>query len=262
MAETDRPHLEVVTSDEKPSLGAEPSKERPAGKPASKAPKWEQNARAQIKAAIKRFSKPLSEMVERDANEGDTKLLITDFLCDGLGYDKYSDLTTEYQVRGEFADYGLRIDKDLVAFIEVKRPTTKLATKHLRQVEMYAVNEGVSWVILTNGVQWRAYRISGGLPVHVDLALEVDLLGEGTLAQKADTLFYLSRPSLKRNQIEELWKAKRATSPQSLAETLVSEPVATAIRKELRRKTGHKVEEEEVVSLLRDTVIRPECFKT
>ena len=31
-------------------------------------------------------------------------MLITDFLCDGLGYDKYVDLTTEYQVKGEFAD--------------------------------------------------------------------------------------------------------------------------------------------------------------
>jgi hypothetical protein len=58
--------------------------------------------------------------VARDANEGDTRLLVTDFLCDGLGFDKYADLTTEYQVKGEFADYGLRIDRELVAFIEVK----------------------------------------------------------------------------------------------------------------------------------------------
>jgi hypothetical protein len=40
---------------------------------------------------------------------------VTDFLCDGLGYDKYEDLTPEYQVRGEFVDYGIRIDKQLVA---------------------------------------------------------------------------------------------------------------------------------------------------
>jgi hypothetical protein len=40
-------------------------------------------------------------LADRDANEGDTRLLVTDFLCDGLGFDKYSDLTTEYQVKGE-----------------------------------------------------------------------------------------------------------------------------------------------------------------
>jgi hypothetical protein len=84
-------------------------------------PKWETEARNRLKAAIRRFSKPLADLVARDANEGDTRLLVTDFLCDGLGFDKYADLTTEYQVKGEFADYGIRIDRDLVAFIEVKR---------------------------------------------------------------------------------------------------------------------------------------------
>jgi hypothetical protein len=66
-------------------------------------------------------SATVADLVARDANEGDTRLLVTDFLCDGPGFDKYADLTTEYQVKGEFADYGLRIDRGLVAFIEVKR---------------------------------------------------------------------------------------------------------------------------------------------
>ncbi len=118
---------------------------------------------------MRKFAKPLADLVARDANEGDTRLFITDFLCDGLGYDKYEDLTTEYQVKGEFADYGVRIDKQLIAFIEVKRCTTKLGIKHLRQVEMYAVNEGVEWIILTNGVVWQTYHITGGLPVVIDL---------------------------------------------------------------------------------------------
>jgi hypothetical protein len=138
---------------------------------ARSAPKWETEARDRLKAAIRRYSKPLADLVARDANEGDTRLLVTDFLCDGLGFDKYADLTTEYQVKGEFADYGVRIDRELVAFIEVKRVATKLSTRHLRQVEMYAVNEGVEWIILTNGSVWQVYHITGGLPVAIDLAL-------------------------------------------------------------------------------------------
>src|SRR5215212_3025859 len=140
------------------------------------APKWETEARDRLKAAIRRYSKPLADLVARDANEGDTRLLVTDFLCDGLGYDKYADLTTEYQVKGEFADYGVRIDKQLVAFIEVKRVATKLNVKHLRQVEMYAVNEGIEWVILTNGVEWQVYHLTGGLPIVIDLVATIDLL--------------------------------------------------------------------------------------
>jgi hypothetical protein len=82
-----------------------------------------------------RCSKAVAANATAPANEGDTRLLVTDFLCDALGFDKYADLTTEYQVKGEFADYGVRIDRELMAFIEVKRIATKLAPKHLRQVE-------------------------------------------------------------------------------------------------------------------------------
>jgi hypothetical protein len=162
----------VVEGDASGSVADAARRPKPRG-----APKWETEARDRLKTAIRRFSKPLGDLVARDANEGDARLLVTDFLCDGLGFDKYADLTTEYQVKGEFADFGVRIDRDLVAFIEVKRVATKLSTRHLRQVEMYAVNEGVEWIILTNGSVWQVYHITGGLPVAIDLAFEVDLLG-------------------------------------------------------------------------------------
>ena len=244
----------VVSEDDTPVLDAARVRKGPS------MPKWQKEARERVRAGIRRFNKPMADLVQRDANEGDTRLLVTDFLEHALGYDKYEELTTEYGVKGEFADYGIRVDKELVAFVEVKRVATKLVAKHLRQVEMYAVNEGVEWMILTNGVEWRAYHLSAGLPVEIDLALDVDLLGDGTPATKADLLYYLSRESFRRKQIDELWKEKRAKSPKSLAATLVSPSVTEAIRRELRRQTGQRIEPEEIVRLLRETVVRPECL--
>lgn len=244
----------ILTNEQEPTLAGSPQK------PVSVLPKWETTARERMRGAIKKFSKPLADLVARDANEGDTRLLVTDMLCDGFGFDKYSELTTEYRVKGEFADYGIRLEKDLIAFLEVKRVNTKLSSKHLRQVETYAVNEGVEWVILTSGVVWQVYHITGGLPIVVDLALDVDLLGEDTITQKANQLYYLTKESLKRRQIDLLWQAKRATSPKSLAKVLCSENVVTAIRKELKRATGQSVTDHDVVRLLNDTVLRPECL--
>lgn len=223
-------------------------------------PKWEMAPRERLRSALRKYSKPLADLVSRDANEGDTRLLVTDFLCDALGFDKYRDLTTEYQVKGEFADYGVRLDKQLVAFIEVKRAATKLSTKHLRQVEMYAVNEGVEWMVLTNGQDWQVYHLSPGMPVEIDLALAVNLLGEETPSQKTEKLFYLTRESLKRRQIDELWKAARATAPKSLAQVLLSDPVLEAVRKEIRRRTGHNPGTEEIASTLRNAVLRADCL--
>jgi len=221
-------------------------------------PKWETEARERLKAAMRKFSRPLADLVSRDANEGDTRLLVTDFLCDGFGFDKYNDLTTEYSVKGEFADYGVRIDQQLVAFIEVKRATTKLGAKHLRQV--YAVNEGVEWMILTNGQHWQVYHLSPGMPVQIDLALDVNILGEEPPAKKLDKLFYLSRDSMKRRQMDELWKAQAATSPKSLVEVITSDPILDAIRRELRKRTGHNADIAEIRAALRASVFRTEAL--
>jgi hypothetical protein len=46
----------------------------------------------------------------------------------------------------------------------------------------------------------------------------------------------LTRESLKKRQIDEVWKARRAISPTSLAQVLTSDPVAEAIRWALWRQ--------------------------
>jgi hypothetical protein len=247
-------------ADETPELRTAKSKATATARPARNIPKWEHDARARMRAAVRRFSKPLNDLLERDANEGDTRLLVTDFLCEGMGFDKFEDLTTEYQVKGEFADYGMRIDKQLIAFIEVKRCTQKLGAKHLRQVQNYAVNEGVEWMILTNGQVWQVYHLTGGLPVIVDLALEVDLLADRSSTQKADALFYLSKEALKRRLLDDLWKAKAATSPKSLSGVLLSGTVLEAVRKEVRRRTGFNGDVTELARVIRDEVVRPDAL--
>lgn len=227
---------------------------------ATGSPQWQSKVKDRLKTQIKRYQKPLAELRARDANEGDTRLFLTDFLCEALGYDKYADMTTEYAVKSDFADYGLRVDKQLVAFFEAKRASTKLSEKHLRQVQMYGVNEGVEWLILSNGIEWQVYHLAFNQPVETTLVLSVDLLSDQTVSQKAEALFYLSRESMKRRQIDDLWKTKLATSPKSLGATILSEPIVEAIRKELRRKTTFRVDPKELRSLLRETVLRPESL--
>lgn len=225
-----------------------------------KLPRWEQTAQNRIRNGIQRMSGALSDMCQRDANEGDTRLFVTDFLCDALGYDKYSDLTTEYVVRGQYADYGIRIDNNLVAFIEVKRVGSNLSKSHLRQVEMYAVNEGVEWVILTNGAIWQVYHIGDTTPIQVDLALQVDLLAKGKRNRKIEDLTYLSREAMVKGRMSELWQATKATAPESLSKIVLSDSVVTSIRQQLRRETGHRITDDELVGLLKSTVLRPEVL--
>lgn len=225
-------------------------------------PKWELDAKDEIKVGLRRFAKPLADLVNRDANEGDTRLLVTDFLCDALGYDKYENLTTEFQVRGEFADYGIRVDKQLVAFVEVKRAAQDLNARHLRQVETYAVKEGLEWLLLTNGRVWQAYHViaGNGQQVATTLVLEVDLLSEDPPSKKVASLFHLHRAALKRSTITELWRQRAATAPAALAKVIQSAPVLDAIRKEVRRRSGFNPEPKDLEAAIRSQVVRPDLL--
>ncbi|MDR1355259.1 MAG: hypothetical protein LBJ43_03190 [Propionibacteriaceae bacterium] len=223
--------------------------------------KWAELARENVHSKLKQFIKPLQDLQARDANEGDTRLVVTDMLCELLGYDKYAEISTEYMVRGEFADYALRIKGQIVAMVEVKRIATILAAKHLRQVEMYGINEGVEWLFLTNGAVWQIYRIIPGLPVSVDMVLSVDLLGKDALGKKADKLLHIHKAQMQRGTLVDLWKAAAATSPEKLVEVLLSETVTATLVKELRRQTGHRASAMELARTIRDSVIRPELVK-
>jgi predicted type IV restriction endonuclease len=191
------------------------------------------------------LNKPTLLLKEKDALEADTRHLVTDILVDALGYDKYENLTAEFAVKGDFADYGIRIDKQLEAFIEVKRISQKLSPSHLRQVESYALKEGVQWAILTNAQVWQAYHVTPvkGQQSEVTLIFEVDILDE-TLKPSAKTelLFLISKEGLSKGRLAEYLSAQNAVSPKTLKPILLSEDVLVAVRKEIKKKTKHNID--------------------
>lgn len=208
-------------------------------------------------AAIVGYRDPLIDLIARDANEGDTRMLVTDVLTEMLGYSKYEHLTTEYMVRGEFADYGIRVDGNIKVFVEVKRVSVALSDRHLRQVEMYSVNEGVEWMVVTNGRVWRLYRLIPGMPVRIDTVFEVDLL-EDDVDLIADAMFHLSLEAMRRDTADELWRAVAATSEEQLAATVISPAVVAAIRAELAASTGYDCPEPALIAHLRNLVGAPQ----
>jgi predicted type IV restriction endonuclease len=211
----------------------------------SSIPKWETNAKSRISVALKKLTKPTHLMKEKDALEADTRHLVTDILVDALGYDKYENLTAEFAVKGDFADYGIRIDKQLQAFIEVKRVSQKLSSSHLRQVESYALKEGVQWAILTNAQVWQAYHVTPvkGQQSEVTLIFEVDILDE-TLkpSAKADLMFLISKEGLSKGRLSDYLSAQNAVSPKTLKPIFLSDDVLAAVKKEIKKKTKHNID--------------------
>ncbi|GAB3449422.1 hypothetical protein GCM10027570_23870 [Streptomonospora sediminis] len=201
-------------------------------------PAWDTDVRTRLTAAVERFAQPLTELLERDANEGDTRLLVTDFLSEALNFDKYGELTTEYRTKGESVDYGITLDDELFAFIEVKPCGTDLGARNMRQAKLHAGAEGVAWVVLTNGRIWQVHHVGDGED-GTGLVVDVDLLAETPVENRVDALFPLSREAVGHGRLEDLRAWRAALEPAPLSEVLRSEPVAAAIRAEIRNRTGH-----------------------
>ena len=237
-----------------PTPDATPTQLKPA---TTGVPKWESNAKSRIQTNLKKTARPTAILKENDAVEADTRHLVTDILVDVLGFDKYENLTAEYSVKGDFADYGIRLEKQLVAFVEVKRISQKLQISHLRQVESYALKEGVEWAILTNAQIWQAYHIKpmSGQQSEVTLVFEVDLLSDDLKpSQKTDLMFLISREGIGRNKIGEYLEARNAVSPKTLIPIFSSDEVLAAIRKEIKKRTKFNVDAKELKAIVKSMV--------
>ena len=117
---------------------------------------------------IKKFHKILEDARSRDINESDTVVIITDMLSEIFGFDKYSEITSEFAIRGTYCDLVTQIDGDLQYLIEVKAVGIELKESFIKQAVDYAANQGIDWVILTNGIRWIIYKIAFTKPIDKD----------------------------------------------------------------------------------------------
>ncbi|MBE2998299.1 hypothetical protein IDM40_06205 [Nocardiopsis sp. HNM0947] len=215
---------------------------------------WERTVRGRVAAALDRFSGPLADLVERDANDGDTRLLVADLFSVGLNFSKYQDLTTEYRTSGDSIDYAVVLDGSLFAPIEVRGVGAELDLRNIQMSRRLAVDEGAEWVVLTNGRVWRLYHLrpdpDGGAPSPV-VVFDVDLLDEEAHDRNVDALFHLTREAVEHGRLDALRKWREASESEALADALTGERVLSALRDELRERTGHPGHPGETEELLR-----------
>lgn len=110
-------------------------------------------------SGLKRFQPILTASKARDDGEADTVMIVTDMLAEVFGYDKYSEVTAEYAIRGTYCDLATKLDGTVQALVEVKAIGLELKDQHVKQAVDYAANQGVDWVVLTNGTHWRIYNV-------------------------------------------------------------------------------------------------------
>lgn len=159
-------------------------------------------AEERIKAGIKTFAKVIEAAKARDVNESDTVTIITDMLSTICGYDKYTEITSEYAIRGTYCDLAIKAGDDKPTFlIEVKAINIPLKEPHLRQAINYAATEGIEWVMLTNGDHWQAHRVIFGKPIKTEVAFDFSFSDTTKLPLLTEFFFLISKEGVSKSAI-------------------------------------------------------------
>jgi hypothetical protein len=212
---------------------------------------------------LKKFQPILTQMRARDVSESDTGKLIVDVLSEVLGYDKYSEVTSEHSIRGTFCDLAITLDGELQTLIEVKAIGIGLADKHVKQAVDYGANQGVEWVVLTNGITWRVYRLVFAKPINAELIVEFDMLALNAKdPASVEQLFLLCKEGWNKSVLGEYFTQKQALSRYYMAATLLTEPVLDVIRRELRRISPDvRIDSDAISKVLASEVIKRDCLE-
>jgi hypothetical protein len=213
-----------------------------------------------ITEGLKRFQPIVESAKNRDVNESDTVVMLTGILSEILGFDKYTDITTELAIRGTYCDLALKIDGKLSILVEAKAVGVELKDPHVKQAVDYAANKGIEWVILTNAVTWRIYKVLFTKPIQHVAILQFEFLNIKAKSQDDLELLYLiSKEGVSKNTLEEQFIQKQATNKYLIGNLLYTEPVLNALRKELKFiYPDIKVSTEEIKKVLNSGIVRRE----
>lgn len=209
---------------------------------------------------IKRFQPILAAAKARDVGESDTVTIVTDMLADVFGYDKYSEVTSEFAIRGTYCDLAIKIDGELKTLIEVKAIGLDLKDAHAKQAVDYAANQGVDWVLLTNGIVWRVYRVIFAKPIDNELILETNFSALSARNENdLESIFLWSKEAWVRSALGDYHTQKQALSRFFIAALLTTEPLLDTLRRELRRHSPDvRISQEQIRDVLLNEVLKRE----
>ncbi|MCP1830708.1 putative type IV restriction endonuclease [Bradyrhizobium sp. USDA 4532] len=216
---------------------------------------------SRISTQLKKYQKVLAAARQRDIGEADTVTIITDFLSDALGYDKYKEVSSEHAIRGTYVDRVVTVDNKKRFLIEAKAIGVELKDAHVKQAIDYAANEGVSWVVLSNGATWRLYNLRFAKPIEKTLVFEIDVLACDCKNDDVIGCFgSLSSEGYSKDTLSELLNEKQTSSKYTVAAVLRTDKIVEAIRKEVRRLSGIRLDLEYLSSLLENEIVKRELI--
>lgn len=203
---------------------------------------------------LKMYAKRYLKAQYAELDEAATRLMINNFLTEVLGYTELEDIKTEYNINGDYADYVIQLKRKNYFVVEVKAIQLDLNDRHLRQSVAYATNEGIDWIILTNGRQFDLYRVLFDKPITTHKVFSCDITKNDQVQRNASLLVYLTKKCALNGELEKFWIRSRALDPKNLCLNLYSDKVVRILKRFLRKKTGLSLCEEDILNSIHQII--------
>jgi predicted type IV restriction endonuclease len=218
---------------------------------------------ARFTAGLKRFQPILTSAKARDVNESDTVVIVADMLNEVFGYDKYEEITSEHAIKGTFCDLAIKLSGTLVLLVEIKAVGLDPKEAFIKQAVDYAANQGVDWVVLTNGVSWRIYKVTFAKPIDHELLAEFNFLDLNPKDEDDLCLLWLlAKESWQKEALADYHAQRQALSRFTLGALILSPPILDVLKRELRRVSPDiRIRAEEVENALTAEVLKREILE-
>lgn len=212
---------------------------------------------------VPQFQKIIVNAKNRDINESNTVSIIQDIFSEVFGYDRYTEITSEFAIRGTYCDLALKINNKVQFLIEVKAVGIDLKGNHLRQAAHYGVDHDTQWIILTNGIEWMIYRIRFERPINYELVCSFDLSIINPKDEKIqECLFLVSREGLTKKFRDEYFEKVQSINRFVIGRLILSESVLSILRRELKKfADGRKIDLVDVEEIVKTEVLKRELIE-
>ena len=219
-----------------------------------------------IATSLKRYQSILAKAQAKDINESDTVTILIDILADLFGYDKFSEITSEYAIKRTFCDLAIKLDNIPRLLIEVKSAGLDLKAQHIKQAVDYGSNSGIDWVVLTNGVYWKIYKIIFSKPIDTELVYEFSFLELSAKKEKdIEQLYLLTREAMAKtsqtNSLEEFHSYKKIFNKYMISQILLSDDIIKGVKSALKKVGAtSKLDTEDLKDMIKNDIFKREVL--
>jgi len=190
-----------------------------------------------------------------ELDESATRLMINTFLTDLLGYTELEEIRTEHMINSAYADYVIQVDRKKHLVVEVKAMQIDLSEKHLRQAVGYAANEGIDWILLTNGRSFEVYHVIFKKPITCKRLFSFDLRDISVLKEAAEGLLLLHKRFLTHGELDNFWMRFQALEPNNLCRYLYTQDIIRLLRRALKRDAGLSFSESDIMDSVHEIIV-------